>query len=99
MNKKMVAAGIAIVCVGVLIGFLIGRGSGQNVSPAGAENISQSQQVSGDAGENGAGNNDRAQNTDSGQNAGNSDSGNAADTAPSLYANHNFTLDTGNLTA
>lgn len=103
MNKKMIAVGIAIVCVGVLIGFFIGRGSGQKASPAGSEQIAQSQQGSGDVQAGGAGDNGKVQNTDNGQNTEGNDTnngnGNAADASLSLYASHNSSLDTGNLTA
>ena len=122
IDKKQIGVGIAIVCVGILIGFLIGRAPGQKTAQTGADNV-QPQQASGDAQGGNAGNNgDAAQNGNGGDASNNGGSGNNGNSGnsgnngnngsngsngdsdanagkPSLYATHNSSLNTGNLTA
>ncbi|MBR1770959.1 MAG: glycoside hydrolase family 9 protein [Lachnospiraceae bacterium] len=97
MNKKMVAGAIAIVCVGILIGFLIGRGSNKQVQTASSGEASQTSQ---DARE-GQNADSNTQNTDAqAQNGADNNANSGEDKTQKLLAvNHNATLNTGNLTA
>lgn len=92
INKKTIAAAVAIVCVSILVGFVIGRGpvhraDSSSVSGSDAQAAQNAQGVDpGAAGQ-------QTQNDNNG--------GNAQDDKVKalLSVNHNSTLDTGNLTA